>query len=175
MMIYKAGCVSGWKGIRNHDDRKRLITVMCRGPAKHRTRAANPAELRRNKRHTEGAFSCLPSIMVAGVGTLRGGRPLSPVLATRTSPPPKPLTEAADSINTAQESNMSQDTHQGTAPKTHPILQDATVLQRAVTTLEASSLLLERLHMQPDPHLMLGIVIDQLRRTVIDLEGLRHD
>lgn len=71
---------------------------------------------------------------------------------------------------------MSQDTLKGATPEIHPLLQgSATVIQRAVTALEASSLLLERLHIQDDPVIMLGIVIDQLRRTVIDLEGLRHE
>lgn len=67
---------------------------------------AGPLTLKlwRIKRHTEGAFLCLSSTMAAGVGTIRGGRTHSPVLATRTSPPPKPLTEVADSLN-AMESN----------------------------------------------------------------------
>ena len=68
--------------------------------------AANPAVQRRIKRHSEGAFSCLSSsqitpwgvisTMAAGVGTLRSGRSLCPVFATRTSPPHKPRTEVAD-------------------------------------------------------------------------------
>jgi len=176
MMKHKTGRASGHQAIRKFDNQTCVIAVRCGGPAKHRTRAVNPAEIRRNKRHTEGAFFCLPSTMAAGVGTLRGGRTLIPVLTTRTSPPPKPSTEAADSINTDKESDMSQETHQGAMPAIHPLLQgSSTVIQRAVTALEASSLLLERLHLQDDPVIMLGIVIDQLRRTVLDLEGLRHE
>ena len=61
---------------------------------------------------------------------------------------------------------MSPDTTpQGIAPKNRPIDPDATLIPRAITTLEASSLLLERLHLQADPALMLGIVCDQLSRT----------
>ena len=67
---------------------------------------------------------------------------------------------------------MSSDNHTGAISPFHP---ESTIIQRAITTLEASSVLLERLHVQADPHLMLGIVIDQLRKTVIELEGLRHE
>ena len=67
---------------------------------------------------------------------------------------------------------MSQDNTPGAIRPFHP---ESTIIQRSITTLEASSVLLERLHVQPDPHLMLGIVIDQLRKTVIELEGLRHE
>lgn len=63
----------------------------------------------------------------------------------------------------------------GSAPDIRPFHPESTIIQRSITTLEASSLLLERLHIQDDPRLMLGIVIDQLRRTVLDLEGLRHE
>jgi len=63
----------------------------------------------------------------------------------------------------------------GSTPAVRPFHPESTIIQRSITTLEASSLLLERLHLQDDPHLMLGIVIDQLRNTVIDLEGLRHE
>jgi hypothetical protein len=55
--------------------------------------------------------------MAAGVGILRDGRSLCPVLTTRTSPPPKPSTEVADSIN-AKESNMSHDNTPGVSAET---------------------------------------------------------
>ena len=63
---------------------------------------------RRIKRHPEALFHACRSIMAAGMGILRDGRSLCPVLATHASPPPKPLTEVADSTQ-AKESIMSHD------------------------------------------------------------------
>jgi hypothetical protein len=66
---------------------------------------------------SKALFHARRSTMAAGVGILRDGRSLSPVLATRTSPPPKPLTEVADS-NITQESNMSHDNTPGVSAET---------------------------------------------------------
>ena len=77
---------------------------------------------RRIKRHPEALFHACRSTMAAGVGILRDGRFLCPVLATPTCPPPKPLTEVADSI-TAKESEMSHDTHQGEIRPNTPTLE----------------------------------------------------
>lgn len=67
---------------------------------------------RRIKRHPEALFHACRSIMAAGMGILRDGRSLCPVLATHASPPPKPLTEVADSTQ-AKESIMSHDSTPG--------------------------------------------------------------
>ena len=105
------------------------------------TRAVNPAMLRRIKRHSEGAFSCLSSsqitpwgvisTMAAGVGTRTSGRTLSPVLTTRTSPPPKPSTEVADSVTTAKESTMNT-SPKGTLPENFPVFILRATLEKRV-------------------------------------------
>lgn len=69
---------------------------------------------------------------------------------------------------------MTPDTPQGIAPENRPFHPESTIIQRSITTLEASSLLLERLHLQDNPRLMLGIVADQLQSTLADLEALRR-
>jgi hypothetical protein len=126
---------------------------------------------RRIKRHTEGAFSCLPFIMAAGVGIPRDGRSLCPVLATRTSPPPRPLTEVADS--SAQRSPIMTTSPQGTAPKIRP---SAEQLQMALTVCDSVCVLLDQSIRYPaslTPN-RLDAIVGNLASIIAELEGRKN-
>lgn len=109
-------------------------------------------------------------------GRVRGQK-CPPMLVSVRQPQPDrhPIGVGRRDTTRLQASNMNTQPLKGTTPEIRPFHPESTVIQRSITTLEASSLLLERLHLQADPHLMLGIVIQQLRATLIDLEGLRHE
>ena len=119
---------------------------------------------------SRGAFSCLSFYYGGWRGQPSGWPVLGPVLATHVSPPPKPLTEVADS-NITKESEMSHDTPKGTPPKIRPINSPTPeILQGVLAELEASADLVEQLLTQGNDPAILDTVRQSLR-AMTDLLG----
>lgn len=133
---HKNRAVSGLKS-----DKKIALTMVVSQLYRYAYRAGpRTLETKAHQAPTRGAFSCLPFYYGGWCGQPSGWPVLGPVFATRTSPPPKPRTEVADSTTT-KESEMSHDTHQGEIrPQSIPSLE---TISNVLATVDAVAALLE--------------------------------